>query len=103
LDELNLLTCEITYRFDQPATDRGLPCGRPNVHTPKYAFVSSFLALLHREAGNGDQLCVAEGPEHRITAEPIREPTQRLCIFNLESATERFRISLEGLQPNAPI
>ena len=87
----------------QPATDRDPPCGRSNVHAPKYAFVSLFLALLDGEAGNADELGVAERAEHCRTAEPIREPTQRLCIFNFESAAERFRVGLEGLQPNASI
>ena len=65
--------------------------------------MSSFLALLDGEAGNGDQLCVAERAEYCRTPEPIREPTQRLFIFNLESASERFGVSLESLQSDALI
>src|ERR1700694_1674774 len=65
--------------------------------------MNSLLALLDREAGNGDQFPVAERSEHRRTAEPIREPTQRLGIFNLKGATERFRIDSESLQSNISI
>jgi hypothetical protein len=65
--------------------------------------LNSFLALLDGEACNGDQLCVAERAEYSGTAEPIGEPTQRLCIFNLEGATERFWVGLEGLQSNVSI
>ena len=103
MDELKLLAREITIRLDKSATDRGLACGRANVHAPEYAFVSSFQALLDGEAGNADQLCIAARAEHIGTAKPIREPTQRLCILALKSATERFRARLEGLLPNMPI
>jgi hypothetical protein len=101
LDQLNLLTGEITYRLDEPATDRGLPRRRSNVHAPEYAFVGSFLALLDGEASNADELCVAKRAEHYRTPERIREPTQWLFIFNLEGASERFRVSSEGLQSDA--
>ena len=91
LDQLNLVTGVIAYRFDQASTDLGIPCGGSNVHSPKRAFVSFFLALLDSKADNADELCVAERAEHCRAAEPIREQTQRLSIFNLEGATERFR------------
>jgi hypothetical protein len=65
--------------------------------------VNLFLALLDSEAGNADQLCVAERAEHCRAAEPSREQTQGLSIFNLEGATERFRVGLEGLQSNVSI
>jgi hypothetical protein len=91
LDQLNPLTGVIAYRFDQPSTDLGIPCGGSNVHSPKRAFVSFFLAQLGSKADNADELCVAERAEHCRAAEPIREQTQRLSIFNLEGATERFR------------
>ena len=81
LDQLNLLTCEITYIFDEPATDPGLPRRRSNVHPPEHAFVSSLLALLDGEGRNSDQLCVAERAEHCRTPKPIREPIQRLFII----------------------
>jgi hypothetical protein len=93
----------IAYRFDQPSTDLGIPCGGSNVHSPKRAFVSFFLALLDSKADNADELCVAERAEHCRAAEPIREQTQRLSIFNLEGATERFRVGLESLQSNVSI
>ena len=60
LNQLNLLTCEITYRFDEPATDPDLPRRKSNVHAPEYAFVRSFLTLLDGEARNSGQLSVAE-------------------------------------------
>jgi hypothetical protein len=65
--------------------------------------VSFFLALLDSKADNADELCVAERAEHCRVAEPIREQTQRLSIFNLEGATERFRVGLESLQSNVSI
>ena len=65
--------------------------------------MSFFLALLDSKADNADELCVAERAEHCRVAEPIREQTQRLSIFNLEGATERFRVGLESLQSNLSI
>src|SRR6516225_8890483 len=37
LDQLNLPTGVIAYRFDQPSTDLGIPCGGSNVGSPKTA------------------------------------------------------------------
>jgi hypothetical protein len=60
-------------------------------------------AVYVSKADNADELCVAERAEHCRAAEPIREQTQRLSIFNLEGATERFRVGLESLQSNVSI
>jgi hypothetical protein len=51
--------------------------------------VSFFLALLDNEAGNADQLCVAERAEHCGTAEPI------------ENAVSGRALSTSKVLPNA--
>ena len=65
--------------------------------------MGSLLALLNLKAGDGDQPCITEGVKHRWSAEPIKEPTQALGIFNFESAPESFRVSSESLQPNVAV
>src|ERR1700737_3645675 len=97
------MTCKINYRFDQPPTDASHPCIRSNIHAPNHTLMSFFLALLDCESGDGDQLRVAEYAEQYRTAQPGREPTQRLGSFNLKGFTERFRISSESLQSNISI
>src|SRR5450759_439877 len=97
------MTCKSNYRLDQPPADARPPCIGSNIHAPNLPFVSPLLALLDCESGDGHQLHVTECAEQYRTDQPSREPTQRLGIFNLKSATEFFRISSESLQSNISI
>ena len=54
-------------------------------------------------SGHSDERPVDECAEDIRAANDRLEPRQRLRVFSLERAAERFRISLQRLQPDVPV
>ena len=79
LDQFDLPTGMIAYRFDQPSADPGIPCGGLNVHSPKLAFVSLLLALLDSKADNADEpeRTVAHGGGSQVLRDVVVRAVRR--------------------------